>query len=141
MSGGRILSRGFTLLEMLCCIALVGIFFLALTQMEASLRLTGPHYIKDSSTRALMDIHALLLSDIHRATGAEVPEETQLRLLCEGEEILWSSKGDRIERSAGRHHMVWKTGDPLVFALGGPSSGCILMKFTKADWYFLGCRP
>jgi len=141
MCGGKSLSRGFTLIEILYSIALTGILFLALAQVELALRKTGAQYKQQFSVRALVDVRAWLLADIHRAATATVPESTRLLLTCGGKEVTWQSKGGRIVRTAGKHRMTWITGNPVEFTLGGPAGGCIVMTFAKADWAFVGCRP
>jgi prepilin-type N-terminal cleavage/methylation domain-containing protein len=127
--------KGFSLLEILLCLAILGFILLALGEMEDGIRRTNARFASALKEKQPADLLLHLASDIHKAREVTVLQETLLQLrMPEDEVITWTLQGQNLTREfRGRTHR-WRCAERPRFQTPGdrgevrillPVTGCV----------------
>jgi len=108
--------KGFSLIEVLLCVAILGFILLALGEMEFGLRRTNARFASALKEKQPADVLLGLVFDVHRARTIVSIEASRLELRLPGGEVMtWTLHQRTLTREFQNKRRVWRCREGLRF--------------------------
>lgn len=122
--------KGFSLLELLLCVAILGFILLALGEMEIGIRRTNERFASALKEKQSADVLLGLVFDVHRAGTIGCIEESKLELrLPEGKVMTWTAHYRTLTRDYENKKRIWMCGERIRFQVVENSGDTVRIVF------------
>lgn len=132
--------RGFTLVEVLLALSLLGVFSLvAYRLLGANMKVTEATLMADSNSARFDRAVAALRTDVFDSASLEMPSPGLLRVHGSDKQIVeWKIDHNTICRTQASARRTWDVGQPLDLKLDG---AVVLLSVNGDDQLAMAARP
>jgi len=132
--------RGFTLVEILLAVSLLGVFtLLASRLLGANMRITQGTLTADSNTARFDRAIRMLRTDVAASDSIESSAPGVVRIRNSANQTVeWKTAGNSVSRSIGTETREWEVGQPLHLKLDG---AVVLLSVSPADEIAMASFP
>jgi type II secretory pathway component PulJ len=112
---------GYTLIDMLLAIALLGGFMLmAFRLVRATVHITAATLNADDNTARFDNAIHMLRDDVAASTHIEMPATHQLQIRrTSGPPVQWKIEQNSLSRTTNTEHRTWDVGQPIDLKMDG----------------------
>ena len=108
--------KGFSLLELLLCVAILGFIILAMMEMENGIRQTNARFASALKEKQPADVLLGLVFDVHRARTIVSIQESRLELRLPDDEVMtWTTHHRTLTREFQEKKRVWTCDERIRF--------------------------
>lgn len=101
-------NKGFTLAELICCVAILGVIALAAGSLQQSAVLVEKQAKFSGYQQPVLSLMQTLSKDIHRAQSLDAVEPSRMVLKIDGRPVEWLSGKNTIFRKRGALRQTWR---------------------------------
>lgn len=132
--------RGFSLIEILLTLSLLGVFsLLAFRLLGANMKVTEATLMADSNTARFDRAVAALRADVFDSASLEMPSPRLLRIHGSDKQIVdWEIDGNTIRRTRAAARRAWDVGQALDLKL---DAAVVLLSINGNDQLAMAARP
>jgi prepilin-type N-terminal cleavage/methylation domain-containing protein len=140
ITGGRKSVRGFTLIEILLAVCLLGVFSLiAFRLIGANMHVTEATLAADANTARFDHAVRMLREDVAGSVSIEMPGQGSLQITAsDGRSIEWKITGNSLSRTSGAELRIADLGQPLKLKLDGD---VVVLSLSDVDQIAMAPSP